>query len=204
MVSAQSAHDEEVCSFAEYVRSLPADAVLSTVWKERQDGMRSKLRRMMERAGSKMEFVREARWVNGDTDGEKLKFYQSTIRFRELRRKPAHGRYLGLTDDRRIEERVGANERSRSWHDKAGMLTFYESALFDIREQNLPVKANYGKWYATDTKCRFCGVKSETIDHLTSGCKKHSFRDIKFRHDQTCRRVYYSILESIGAPVHLR
>ncbi len=139
-------------------------------------------------------------WVKGDTAGEKVKFHQSIARIRALKRKAVHGRFFRLTDDTRTEERARANQKSRSWHDKAGMSPFYESAMFDIREQNLPVKSNMGAWYGSGTMCRFCGSERETVDHLTAGCKKFSFRDIKFRHDQICKRVYYFLLEKIGAP----
>ena len=45
------------------------------------------------------------------------------------------------------------------------------------------IKARIDKT-SSDSKCRFCKVKEETIDHLVSSCSKIAQTDYKERHDK--------------------
>ena len=49
----------------------------------------------------------------------------------------------------------------------------------------------------SDSKCRLCKVKEETIDHLVSSCKKIAQTDYKERHDKVASMLHWNLFQEI-------
>ena len=54
------------------------------------------------------------------------------------------------------------------------------------------IKARIDKT-SSDSKCRFCKVKEETIDHLVSICSKIAQSDYKERHDKVASMLHWNL-----------
>jgi len=50
----------------------------------------------------------------------------------------------------------------------------------------------------TESKCRLCKQREETIDHLTSGCPILAKNECLMRHDKVCTHLHYSIFKDLG------
>ena len=85
------------------------------------------------------------------------------------------------------------------------MATWTEKNLFEAGEQITPLRATITVYERAknpasnvNAMCRHCGLKEETVDHITAECKKLSFTHIKQRHDQIALRIHHAILKSLG------
>ena len=52
------------------------------------------------------------------------------------------------------------------------------------------------------SKCRMCGEKDETVNHLISECSKMAQREYKRRHDWVGRRVHWDVCKMYGIEVN--
>ena len=116
---------------------------------------------------------------------EKIKEHRKKELTTELVTKDWRGRYYRLAKESRVD-----SAKSLGWHDKAGLATWNEKNLFEAREQIKPLRATIAMWERNrnpscnvNAMCRHCGLKEETVDHITAECTKLSFTLIKHRHD---------------------
>ena len=52
------------------------------------------------------------------------------------------------------------------------------------------------------SKCRMCGEKDETVNHLISECSKMAQREYERRHDWVGRRVHWDVSKKYGIVVN--
>ena len=78
-----------------------------------------------------------------------------------------------------------SHQKSWTWLRKANFKRETKSLL--IAAQNNAIRANHIKARIDKTqqnsKCRLCGDRDETIDHIISECSKLAQREYKARHD---------------------
>ena len=46
--------------------------------------------------------------------------------------------------------------------------------------------------------CRLCGKKGESVQNMTSGCKKLAQKEYKRRHDNSTKKVHWDICKKKG------
>ena len=61
------------------------------------------------------------------------------------------------------------------------------------------IKARIDKT-SSDSQCRLCKVKKETIDHLVSSCSKIAQTDYKERHDKVASRLHWNLCRKYNLP----
>ena len=53
---------------------------------------------------------------------------------------------------------------------------------------------------SSNSKCRLCNEKEETVDHLVSSCSKIAQTDYKERHDKVARMLYWNLCKNYNLP----
>ena len=75
-----------------------------------------------------------------------------------------------------------------------------EATIFAAQEQAL--RTNYIKHKidktTDDPKCRMCGERGETVQHIVCECKKLAQREYKRRHDNIAKFIHWKICEKYG------
>ena len=61
------------------------------------------------------------------------------------------------------------------------------------------IKARIDKT-SSDSKCRLCKVKEETIDYLVSSCSKIAQTDYKERHDKVALMLHWNLCRKYNLP----
>ena len=109
-----------------------------------------------------------------------------------------HGQFL-----RQTEDQIDQKESVR-WIAEGYMKKATESLLMAAQEQALRTrkirhaidKAN------VDPKCRWCGAKDETVNHLIAGCSKLAQGEYKARHDKVATVIHWRLCKKYGIDVH--
>ena len=83
-----------------------------------------------------------------------------------------------------------------------------ETESFILAAQEQAIRTNSIKAYILksqeQSKCRICGERYETVNHLVSECSKLAQRDYKRRHDSVGRRVHWEVCKIYGIEVRDR
>ena len=102
--------------------------------------------------------------------------------------KALHGQYLNDTDGKTDCE-ITSNWRKNGYLKKE-TLEFIMAAQDQAIRTNA-IKARIDKT-SSDSKCRLCMVKKETINHLVSSCSKIAQTDNKERHDKVASMLLWN------------
>ena len=86
-------------------------------------------------------------------------------------------------------------EATLQWLFSSRLKAETEGLIFAAQDQSLFTR-NYQAniiQNGTDPKCRFCGERVETIDHLISECSVLTPGEYKRRHDRVCQHLHWKI-----------
>ncbi|XP_060537474.1 uncharacterized protein LOC132708990 [Pantherophis guttatus] len=108
--------------------------------------------------------------------------------------KALHGQYL-----KSIE---GKADQKLTWNWlRSGVLKKEtESFILAAQEQALATNCMKAKiqHVTTNSKCRLCNEKDETVDYLISGCSKISQTDYLQRHDSVAKIIHWKLCQKFG------
>jgi len=113
------------------------------------------------------------------------------------RNKKLHGQFLRQTECL-IDE-----EESNQWLKDGYMKKETESLLMAAQEQSLRTRKIMHDidQRNIDPKCRLCGEKDETAEHLVSACPKLAQTEYKARHDKVASIVHWHLCKKYGISV---
>ena len=91
-------------------------------------------------------------------------------------------------------------EQSYRWLNSGGIKGETESKRVAVQDHAISTNYFNNKILKeeTESKCRLCKQREETIDHLTSGCPILEKTEYLMRHDKVCTHVHYSICKTLG------
>ena len=108
----------------------------------------------------------------------------------QWRDKQLHGKFLRDTDDVRGTESWG-------WSRKGFLKKETEGLIFAAQDQALRtnwIKKHIDKREVSD-KCRLCGERAESVDHLVAECEKIAQKEYKKRHDNVARIIHLELCQ---------
>ena len=147
-----------------------------------------------ERLLSSLRITEEGEVIESEADVKKRKRMERKENWKE---KTLHGQFLRQTDDIAGEDRW-------LWLKQGNLKRETESLILAAQEQ--AVRTNVIKAKIDNTqeqsKCRMCGEKDETVNHLISECSKMAQREYKRRHDWVGRRVHWDVCKKYGIEVN--
>ena len=109
-------------------------------------------------------------------------------RAEEVRGKELHGQFFRQTDE-------VASNNTWVWLQQGHLKKETEGLLMAAQSQSLrtnAVKAKIDK-SQTDSLCRMCRQKDETVNHLLSECQKLAQKEYKERHDGVARALHWDL-----------
>ena len=146
-----------------------------------------------ERLLSSLRIIEDDEFIESEADVKKRK---RTERKENWKEKTLHGKFLRQTDAITGEDRW-------LWLKQGNLKGETESLILAAQEQ--AVRTNVIKAKIDNTqeqsKCRMCGEKDETVNHLISECSKMAQREYKRRHDWVGRRVHWDVCRKYGIEV---
>ena len=106
--------------------------------------------------------------------------------------KPLHGQYMRQTED------VKDPSESWKWLIEQDLHRETEGLIVAAQDQALRTNNIKSKIDKQDIspKCRVCGEKDETIDHILNGCSKLAQNQYKKRHDQVASALHWSMCKN--------
>ena len=114
-------------------------------------------------------------------------------RMQAYKNKPLHGQYI-----RNIEGKIDI-ESTNKWLNKGDLKIETEGLITAAQDQSLPVKALNNIYKNNESPlCRLCKEKTETVEHIVSGCKVLAGNEYKQRHDNVARNIHWHICEKNG------
>ena len=134
-----------------------------------------------ERLLSSLRIIEDDEFIESEADVKKR---TRTERKGSWKEKTLHGQFLRQTDDITGEDRW-------LWLKQGNLKRGTESPILAAQEQAVRknvIKAKIDN-AQEQSKCRMCGEKDETVNHLISECSKMAQREYKRRHDWVGRRV---------------
>ena len=100
---------------------------------------------------------------------------------------------------REMPEKVD-KDKTWQWLSRCDSKIGTEALLCAAQEQ--AVRTNYVKLRVDRTSesplCRLCGTKSESVQHLVSGCEKLAQKEYKRRHDNVAKKVHWDLCKKNG------
>ena len=141
-----------------------------------------------------MRIIEDDEVIESEADAKKRK---RTERKENWKEKTLHGRFLRQTDDIAGEDRW-------LWLKQGNFKRETESLILTAQEQGIRTNVIEAKIDNTQeqSKCRMCGEKDETVNHLISECSKMAQREYKRRHDWVGRRVHWDVCKKYGIVVN--
>ena len=131
--------------------------------------------------------------IEPDSD---LKQQKRMERKESWKEKALHGQFLRQTDEI-------AGDARWLWLKHGNLKRETESLILAAQEQ--AIRTNAIKAYIDksqeQSKCRKCGERDETVNHLVSECSKMAQREYKRRHDWVARRVHWEVCRMYGIEV---
>ena len=105
--------------------------------------------------------------------------------------KALHGRYPNEISQDNVDKAA-----SLAWLTEGSLFPETEGFMIAIQDQVVPTK-NYRRYIikdgTVDDRCRRCGVASETIQHVISGCPALAPVEYKHRHDQVAKIIHQEL-----------
>ena len=93
-----------------------------------------------------------------------------------------------------------ADEKSWTWLRKGNLKRETESLI--MAAQNKSIRTNYIKAKIdrtqTNSKCRMCGERDETVNHITSECSQLAQKEYKHRHDRVATMIHWELSKQMG------
>jgi len=92
--------------------------------------------------------------------------------------------------------------RSHEWLNRAGVFPEIEGFMFAIQDQVIATR-NYRRVILKEDvqdKCRRCGTKGETIQHILNGCATLAPQAYKERHDSVGKILHLELKKKIYGP----
>ena len=121
--------------------------------------------------------------------------HQKRTRLQEWTEKPMNGQFIRQTQE-------DATPETWIWIKRGSLKRETESLIVAAQDQAL--RTNYRKAKieksTTDSKCRLCKTRDETVSHLTSECSKIAQTEYKHRHDKVAAAVHWSICKKHDLP----
>jgi hypothetical protein len=119
-------------------------------------------------------------------------------RLKDWKTKTFHGQFQRLTADL-VDE-----EQSVRWITDGHLKKHTEGLLMAAQEQSL--RTRYIKWAidktTDDPKCRWCGDRYESVQHLVAGCSILANSEYKERHNKAASIVHWRMCQKYGIDVH--
>ena len=112
---------------------------------------------------------------------------------KQWKEKQLHGKFIREKEEIRSEETWG-------WIRKGYLKKETEGLIFAAQEQALRtnwIRKNIDGQEVSE-KCRMCGERDESINHLIAKCKKLAQKEYKQRHDNIARIVHVELCEKFG------
>ena len=122
-----------------------------------------------------------------------LKKQQKEERHAKWQDKQLHGKFLRDTEEVRGKD-------SWRWNKKGFLKKETEGLIFAAQDQALRtnwIKKHIDKRDVSE-KCRMCGVRDESVDHLIAECEKLAQKQYKPRHDNIARIVHLELCQKFG------
>ena len=162
---------EEECAVSDYIKETQSDWLMKVASREH-------VLETAETMASYRQRVKEQRKLN-------------------WRSKKLHGQFVRQTESF-IDE-----DESNQWLIDGYMKKETESLLMAAQEQSLRTrKIMHDIDHRTiDPKCRLCGGKDETVEHLVSACPKLAQSEYKLRHDKVASIVHWHLCKKYGISV---
>lgn len=159
---------EEECAMAEYIHGRQTDWLIQCVARER-------VLQEQETKGSYRQRVKEQR-------------------MQQWKNKKMHGQFLRQTEDL-VDE-----EENTKWLVDGYLKKETESLIMAAQEQSLRTRKimHAIDHRNVDPKCRLCGQKDETVEHLVSACSKLAQTEYKARHDKVASIVHWHLCKKFG------
>ncbi|XP_023311019.1 uncharacterized protein LOC111691848 [Anoplophora glabripennis] len=112
------------------------------------------------------------------------------------KRKPLHGKHPQIMEQEHIDSNA-----SYKWLQLGYIYSESEGFLIAIQDQVVNTKY-YRKHIIgdqrIDDKCRLCGVQSETIDHIVSGCTVMAATEYTTRHNNVAKIIHQEVCKEEG------
>ena len=87
-----------------------------------------------------------------------------------------------------------------TWLRKGNLMTEIES--FVIAAENNAKRTNHIKakidMTQQNSKCRLCGDKNKTINHIISECSKLTQKEYRTRHDWVCKVIHLELCKNLN------
>ena len=143
-----------------------------------------------ERLLSSLRIIEDDAFIESEADAKKRKRTERKENWKEM---TLHGQFLRQTDD------IGGEDRWL-WLKQGNLKRETESLILAAQEQAIRTNVIKAKIDNTQeqSKCRMCGEKDETVNHLISECSKMAQREYKRRHDWVGRRVHWDVCKKYG------
>ena len=111
-------------------------------------------------------------------------------------KKIMHGQYQQQTKD------IKDPTDSWKWLTQQDLHRETEGLIIAAQDQSLSTNYIKNKIHGQDIspKCRLCGDKDETIDHILNGCPKLAQSEYKKRHDKVAAAVHWSMCKNYHIP----
>jgi hypothetical protein len=128
---------------------------------------------------------------------QSLKEIKNTIQHKKetWNGKALHGRFAKELSDNIIDK-----ENSLQWLLSGGLFPETEGFIFAIQDQVIPTR-NYLKYIEKqqiEDNCRLCNAHSETIQHITAGCRILSGTEYTERHNSIAKIIHQEIASKLN------
>ena len=130
--------------------------------------------------------------IDKDEDKNRIQEYRKN----NWEKKRMHGQYQQQTDN------IKDQSESWQWLTKQDLHRETEGLIIAAQDQSLSTNYIKSKIHGQNIspKCRLCGDKDETIDHIVSGCSKLAQSEYKKRHDKVASAVHWSMCKNYNIP----
>ena len=127
--------------------------------------------------------------LKGEQTKDEFKKEQAKSRKEKWEGKIMHGQYL-----RDIRGKID-EDLTWKWLTNGELKKETEGFILAAQDQALRTKAICAKIdkTSTDSKCRLCKEKDETVDHLVSACSKIAQTDYKERHNKVATMLHWNL-----------
>jgi Reverse transcriptase (RNA-dependent DNA polymerase) len=134
-----------------------------------------------------------------DAEESRASYRQRVVEERKhnWRNKKMHGQFLRQTEDL-VDQQESARWLVDGWMKKES-----ESLLMAAQEQSLRTRKIMHDidHRNVNPKCRLCGEKDETVEHLVSACSKLAQTEYKARHDKVAALLHWRLCKKFDIPV---
>jgi hypothetical protein len=123
---------------------------------------------------------------------QSLKEINNTIQYKKetWNGKALHGRFAKNLNDNTTDK-----ENSLQWLLSGGLFPETEGFIFAIQDQVIPTRnfLKYIEKQQIEDKCRLCNAHSETIQHISAGCRIMSGTEYTERHNSIAKIIHQEI-----------